>query len=278
MNLLKKIIPKDSFYLILFICVGVLGASAVWVSKEKMDTPEKLEAKEKIVEQEIKLDLREENVSKERVKNSKKEITVDKKPTQVKDNAEKSTVKNEPKQESKVEEKPIEKQQVLAEPKVNTEQSQEQQQSEAVASGQAEVIKLKLKLKQPVEGKVYKDFANDKLVYSKTLEEWSVHLGIDIAAKEGTDVKAALDGIVKAVDKDGKLGITIILDHGNGLETVYKNISTEKMVKVGQKVKSGQVISKVSRGIGFEKLDEPHLHFEVLESGVRVDPKRFFEN
>lgn len=283
MNLLKKILPKDSFYLILFICVGVLGASAVWVSKDKLDAPEKLEVKEETIEQEIKLDLKEENVSKERVQKSKKEIEAkaEKKLAEEKEYAEKSAIKKEIKTETKtekrLEQKPVEKQQTST--KSNTDQvkvqsTEKPEQTQAVASGGVKVKNIKLK--RPVEGKIYKDFANDKLVYSKTLEEWSVHLGIDIVAKEGTDVKAALDGIVKTVDKDEKLGITIVLDHGNGLETVYKNISTENMVKIGQKVKTGQVISKVSRGIGFEKLDEPHIHFEVLESGTQVDPKGFF--
>ena len=45
MNLLKKLIPKDSFYLILFACIGVVGASAVWVSKSGQDLAEKPETK-----------------------------------------------------------------------------------------------------------------------------------------------------------------------------------------------------------------------------------------
>ena len=87
---------------------------------------------------------------------------------------------------------------------------------------------------------------------------------------------AALDGIVKQVIDDEKLGITIILDHGDGLETIYKNINTAKLVKTGDQVKTGDVISKVSKGVGFEKLDEPHLHFEVMKSGLSVDPKSYF--
>ena len=251
--------------------MGVLGASAVWVSKGKMDNSEHLEAKEewikpKIIEEEIVLDLKEENVKINRSNNKK-----DKKKELSKNEIAKQTERKEIAKKNEAD-KQIE---IQKQAELNLKKNQEEeQQAEAVASSQVKVKKVKLK--QPVEGRIYKDFANDKLVYSKTLEEWSVHLGIDIAAKEGTDVKAAYDGIVKSVENNGKLGITIVIDHGSGLETVYKNISTEKMVEIGQKVKAGDVISKVSKGMGFEKLDEAHLHFEVLESGTGVDPKGFF--
>ena len=154
------------------------------------------------------------------------------------------------------------------------EQEQLQAQAEAVASKAVQVNNTKLK--KPVEGKIIKDFAIDKLVYSKTLDEWSTHLGIDIGAKEGTSVLAPADGIVKQVINDKQLGVTIILDHGNDLETIYKNIGTADLVKTGQNVKTGDPISKVSKGIGFEKLDQPHLHFEVKKSGKYVNPNNFF--
>ena len=232
--------------------------------------------KSKIIEEEIKLDLSEKNF----IRKTKEEPKIEIIPP-VEDVA----------QVEKPIEKPVEKKQATSTPKVEPkvekpepvkvqapvavkEQINETPKAQAVASGSVEVKTQKMK--KPVQGSISKDFAKDKLVYSKTLEEWSTHLGIDIAANEGTDVVAALDGIVKQVIKDERLGITIILDHGNGLETIYKNIATEKLVNTGQKVTTGQTISKVSKGVGFEKLEQPHLHFEVLKSGVHIDPKSMF--
>lgn len=278
MNLLKKLMPKDSFYLVLFACIGLVGASAVWVSKDRVDLAQKPEAKpeieHKVTEREIKLDLDEKEI------NKKPKREVDPKPEEV----EEKEVEEKPKEnlkeinDPKVEEPKIEEVEKKPEkdikPEPDTKQDEEVVESETVASSNVAVENQKLR--KPVEGEIIKDFAKDKLVYSKTLDQWSVHLGIDIAAKEGTDVLAPLDGTVKQVINDEKLGVTIVIDHGNELETIYKNVTTAKLVNAGINVKAGDVISKVSKGIGFEKLDPPHLHFEVMKSGLSVDPKSYF--
>lgn len=258
MKLLKRLMPKDSFYLILFICISLIGASAVWVSKEKINLAEVPEVeKEKVVDEEIKLDLSEEDV----VRKPKEKIEVVPPKEEAKPESE---PKPEPKPEPKVEDQPKPEKQ---------EEAKQQEETETVTSESVEVKNTKLK--KPVEGKVYKNFSKDKLVYSKTLDEWSTHLGIDIASKEGTNVVSASDGVVTLVKNDDKLGATIVIDHGAGLETIYKNI-VGSSVSSGQKVKTGEVIAKVSKGIGYEKLDEAHLHFEVLERGIQVDPNKYF--
>lgn len=261
MKLLKRLMPKDSFYLILFICISLIGASAVWVSKEKVNLAEVPEVEKEKREEEIKLDLSEEDVVR---KPKETRLKVVPPREDVKEVVKKEAPKEEPKPEPKVQEQPqVEKQQEVVKP----------EETETVTSESVEVKNTKLK--KPVEGKVYKDFSKDKLVYSKTLDEWGAHLGIDISAKEGTSVLAASNGVVTMVRNDEKLGSTIVIDHGGGLETIYKNI-VGSTVSSGQKIKTGEVIAKVSKGIGFEKLDEAHLHFEVLERGVQVDPKGYF--
>ena len=65
----------------------------------------------------------------------------------------------------------------------------------------------------PVEGKIGMDYAMDRLLYSKTLDEWRTHSGIDITAPRGEVVKAVADGYVKEIKEDPCYGITIILDH-----------------------------------------------------------------
>ncbi len=127
----------------------------------------------------------------------------------------------------------------------------------------------------PAYGKIINEYAEDMLIFSKTLQQWTTHPGIDISSDKGSTVKAAADGEVKSVKRDPRYGITIIIEHEGGWETVYSNLSTSDMVKPGQKVKQGIVISGVGDTAGFECEDEPHLHFEVLKDGRNVDPTTY---
>lgn len=132
-------------------------------------------------------------------------------------------------------------------------------------------------IEMPVIGDVIKDFAKTSLIYSKTLEQWTTHEGIDIYSDRGTPVKAAYDGTIQDIYSDYKYGITIIIDSGQGIKTKYSNLSTDSMVKKGQKVKSGEVISGVGNTAMFESGEDPHLHFEVIENGSNANPKNFFK-
>ncbi len=96
------------------------------------------------------------------------------------------------------------------------------------------------------------------------------HTGIDIARSIGTPVYASKDGIVKFVGWSGGYGLCIFIKHQFGYETVYAHLSTIN-VKVGHKVKAGQLIGKVGntgRSTG------AHLHFEVRKFGKPINPLR----
>ncbi len=127
----------------------------------------------------------------------------------------------------------------------------------------------------PVFGTAYTEFADQSLVYSKTLDQWTTHTGIDIKAEEGSPVRAAMDGIVEELKNDPALGLTIILNHSNGVFTKYSNLSTLDLVNLGQKVKKGDVISGIGKTALYEVADEPHLHFEVVKNGKNEDPKKY---
>ena len=124
----------------------------------------------------------------------------------------------------------------------------------------------------PVFGEVTFEFAKDKLVYSKTLEEWRTHDGLDLAADRGTPVKAAADGVVSEIKNDPRFGVVIIIDHKDGVKTVYSNLASDDMVTSNQKVKQGDIIGSVGNTAAFESAEQSHLHFEVLEDNVSVDP------
>lgn len=124
----------------------------------------------------------------------------------------------------------------------------------------------------PTSGDIILAFAQDKLVYSETLEEWIVHEGIDIKNKIGTPVKASEDGVVESVKMDPRYGNTIILKHDDVYKTVYSNLSTLDKVYVGMNVKKGDIISSIGEGFGFECKEGPHVHFEIIENGVNISP------
>lgn len=127
----------------------------------------------------------------------------------------------------------------------------------------------------PVIGNISLEYAKDKLVYSKTLEEWRAHSGVDIASDRGTPVKAVADGVICDVRNDLYYGITVVIDHGNDLKSLYRNLASDETVTVNQKVKQGEVIGSIGNTAMDESSEQPHLHFEVLKKDVTMDPMAY---
>lgn len=130
----------------------------------------------------------------------------------------------------------------------------------------------------PVFGEISFEYAQEKLVYSKTLDEWRSHAGIDLKASRGTPVKVVADGVVTEIKNDPRLGITIIVDHLDGLKTVYANLASGDMVSPNQKVKQGEVLGSVGNTAVFESAEPEHLHFEVLKNNKNVNPSDYLPN
>jgi murein DD-endopeptidase MepM/ murein hydrolase activator NlpD len=99
-------------------------------------------------------------------------------------------------------------------------------------------------------------------------EPRSPHLGVDIAASEGTPVIAPNSGIVVLVDDEFFTGNTVMLDHGLGLTSVFAHMSRVD-VQEGESVAAGQVIGAVGMS---GRATGPHLHWGVHLMGVGVDP------
>ena len=94
------------------------------------------------------------------------------------------------------------------------------------------------------------------------------HSGVDITADEGDPVKAPNDGVVILVDDQFYSGNSVVLDHGQGIYTMFFHLS-KAMVKYGQAVRKGDVIALVGstgRSTG------AHLHWGVRVQGAKVDP------
>ena len=124
----------------------------------------------------------------------------------------------------------------------------------------------------PVSGEIIKDFSNDNLVYSKTLDEWTMHYGIDIRADKMSIVLASETGIVDSIKNDPRYGLTITIAHQNGYKTVYSNLLSSEFVKEGDVVEKGQTIGTVGESASFEIADDPHLHFEIMKDGEYLNP------
>ncbi len=102
-----------------------------------------------------------------------------------------------------------------------------------------------------------------------------MHAGLDFTAPSGTPIYATADGTVKEANfNTGGYGNHVIINHGFGYETLYGHMVRIK-ARAGQQVKRGEVIGWVgSTG----KSTGPHLHYEVIKSGTKIDPIYFFYN
>ena len=125
--------------------------------------------------------------------------------------------------------------------------------------------KGKIKFEVPIKGEILREFAKESLVYSNTLQEWVTHNGVDIKADKTSVVKAAAGGTVLAIKNDPRYGLTVIITHDDGYQTVYSNLLTAEFVVKGEKVESGQTVGTVGNSASFEIEDEYHLHFASLE-------------
>ncbi len=134
-----------------------------------------------------------------------------------------------------------------------------------------------LSFQAPVAGEITKDFAMETLLYSKTLDEWCTHSGIDIKADKAAVVAASESGKVESIKNDPRYGLTVIISHGNGFKTMYSNLLTAEFVKEGEEVEKGQTIATVGETASFEIADETHLHFEMYKDGEVVNPTIYFK-
>ncbi len=122
----------------------------------------------------------------------------------------------------------------------------------------------------PVKGRIGPGYGYRKNPFTGRGSEF--HKGVDIGAKTGTPVVATADGIVTFTGWNGGYGNMVIISHGYGFITSYSH-NSEIVVKIGDKVKRGQVISKVgSTG----RSTAPHVHYEIKVNGKNVDPARYF--
>lgn len=125
---------------------------------------------------------------------------------------------------------------------------------------------------RPVKGDTMKVYSMDKVIYSKTLDMWKVHDGIDILGSIGEEVIASEKGVVERIYEDSFYGYSVIIDHKNGIKTIYRNLDSNIVIKEKQEVQKGETIGKIGDTSIGECKDESHIHFEVVKNGEIVNP------
>lgn len=129
----------------------------------------------------------------------------------------------------------------------------------------------------PTEGEIIAEFAQENLIYSETLKEWITHTGIDIKADKTSVIKASADGVITSIINDPRYGLTIVMTHDDGYETVYSNLLTAEFVVEGEEVEQGQTIGTAGNTASFESGMESHLHFEILKDGEYLNPSIYLK-
>ncbi len=128
---------------------------------------------------------------------------------------------------------------------------------------------LPITLQLPAEGRISSQFGLRIDPFEGRIRQ---HNGIDIALKEGTEIKASAPGRVIFSGEARGYGKVVIIEHEGGFSTLYGHNSSN-IVKKGDLVKEGQLIAfsgSTGRATG------PHLHFEVRKDGEAVDPSYLF--
>ncbi|SDJ89974.1 M23 family metallopeptidase [Natronincola ferrireducens] len=256
---LYRFLDKQGFYLILLLCVSIVLVTAVWVSRQEEEyflsdeDVNPLEEEFNRVEVTLVEEDADEDENIQEAANIGETEEPKEAPAEVEVPAEETALQEKPKQPLELKESP-----------------KKQEEEPATTTTAKDYI-----MTQPVVGKVGLPYATDRLVYHKTLDHWSTHRGMDIHAEVGAPVRAVLDGEVVEVINDTIMGITITLQHDDELLTRYSNLSTDAMVKMGQRVTKGQVISGVGRTAAIKTEEGPLLHFQVILNGETVDPQNY---
>lgn len=131
----------------------------------------------------------------------------------------------------------------------------------------------------PVSGVLQKKHSADIQVFSDTMKDYRVHLGIDIGTVAGASVSAMADGVISQVWEEVSMGQCVAIRHSGNAYTIYRNLNLTlpEYVKVGVAVKAGDVIGTVGESAMTEIVDEPHLHLEMLVGDLQVDPTLYLD-
>lgn len=159
----------------------------------------------------------------------------------------------------------------------NTETAEQPAEPETVPAMQPSASSETLSFNQdsvmawPVKGNVILPFSMENLVHYATLGEWKTNPAIIISSETGTEVQAAVKGIVESVDYNEETGNRVTMKIGEGYEIVYGQLS-EVTCKAGDVIEQGTVIGKIAVPTKYYSVEGSNLYLEVLCEGKPVNP------
>ena len=121
-----------------------------------------------------------------------------------------------------------------------------------------------------------KDFSSKELQYNDTLKQWEIHKALDIASDTSNNVYAIAGGTVTNVYTNYLEGGVIEITHENGVKSVYKSLE-DISVKNGDYVNQSDVIGSVSTSMARELNTGAHLHFEMFENNLAINPNNYID-
>ena len=118
---------------------------------------------------------------------------------------------------------------------------------------------------------VVREYSEKTPSYSKTLDVWEVHKGLDVSAKKGSQVKSLLNGKVTKVFSDDEHGMSVEVTSEDTV-VVYSNLDSKVSVEKDQVVKEGDVLGTVGNTTSVEFEDGTHIHVEAYREEKSIDP------
>ena len=122
----------------------------------------------------------------------------------------------------------------------------------------------------PLKGNIGKIYSDSELQYSATYGDMLLHLGVDIQADKGAEVRSAAPGTVKQVSDDALWGRMVVIDHGDGIVCYYCGLENTT-VNNGEEISAGTKIGVVGT-VPSECADISHIHIAVTRDGKYISP------
>lgn len=263
-----------AIFFILAIAIGIIMYMTTKTGNKIENGSEQLEAKVSESTESVTNDMgktveEQTNTTTETETSSKKENTSSIEENTISSSKE-TEVNAEPKQEHKQEPKQESQAETPDEPDTSSN-------TNAPVQNEVTETKKEITFVKPTEGEIICEYAKDNLIYSETLKEWITHTAIDIKADKTSVIKSVADGVVKSIVNDPRYGLTVVIEHAEGYETVYSNLLTAEFVVEGEEVIQGQTIGTAGNTASFESNMECHLHFELLKDGEYLDPSIYLK-
>ena len=120
--------------------------------------------------------------------------------------------------------------------------------------------------------KVTREYSEQEPSYSKTLNLWEIHKGLDVSANENQQIKSLLAGKIVSVFKDDKHGMSVKVKSENDIAVVYSNLNEKIEVKKDQKIKEGESLGIVGDTSAVESEEGTHVHIEAFKGKESIDP------